>query len=88
MITARRRELRAAISSSDSSEEHSEVSEPYPHRSPPQSSLTRSPLRVIPYRWQVQRLLSKSERLEALLGELLPLRDEILDPVLLGGLLL
>jgi hypothetical protein len=40
-----------------SSEEQSDESSEYPHRAPPQSSLTRSPARVIPYLSQVQHEL-------------------------------
>jgi len=58
MSTPCRRVVFAAYSScSSSSEEQSDESSLYPHRAPPQSSLTRSPERVIPYRSQVQQLL-------------------------------
>jgi hypothetical protein len=55
MTTPLRRELAETILASSSSEEQQEsVSSPYPQRDPPQSSLTRSPERVIPYRSQEQ----------------------------------
>jgi hypothetical protein len=40
-----------------SSEEHSDDSSLYPHLAPPQSNLTLSPARVMPYRSHVQQLL-------------------------------
>lgn len=43
-----------------------------PHRAPPQSSLTRSPSRVMPYRSQVQQLLALLSEL-GVLDELLRL---------------
>lgn len=49
----------------ESSDEQSDASElPYPHRAPPQSSLTRSPLRVIPYRSQVQEPVETLDKLD------------------------
>jgi len=48
-----------------SSLEHSLESSLYPHLAPPQSSFTRSPLRVMPYRSHVQQLLP----LDTLLGD-------------------
>jgi hypothetical protein len=53
----RRVVLASYSSASSSSEEQSDESSLYPHRAPPQSSLTRSPERVIPYRSHVQQLL-------------------------------
>jgi CMP-N-acetylneuraminic acid synthetase len=51
MTTPLRRELAEMTLASSSSEEQQEsVSSSYPQRDPPQSSLTRSPERVIPYR--------------------------------------
>lgn len=53
-----------------SSDEHSDESSLYPHLAPPQSSFTRSPARVIPYRSHVQQLLREL----TLLGD-----DELVD---------
>jgi len=47
---------------SSSEDEQQDSSSEYPHRDPPQSSLTRSPARVIPYRSHEQdERLDRSE---------------------------
>jgi len=54
MTTPLRRELAETYLSSSSEEQHESVESSYPQREPPQSSLTRSPERVMPYRSQEQ----------------------------------
>lgn len=74
-------------SSSESLEQisESEAGDLLPQRLPPQSILTRSPLRVIPYRSQLQtELLSLKEERED--GDELSEREEIEEPVEDGGL--
>jgi hypothetical protein len=58
MTTPCRRVVLASYSiNASSSLEHSDESSLYPHLAPPQSSLTLSPDRVMPYRSHVQQLL-------------------------------
>jgi hypothetical protein len=75
-----RRVERGTYSSSED-EQHS--SSEYPQRDPPQSSLMRSPERVIPYLSQEQ--LEQSEPEETEDGEEESEREETLDPVEEGG---
>ena len=68
MTTPWRRVALVVLTTSSSSEsEQSELSPP--QRDPPQSSLTRSPLRVIPKRWQEQFEAELEVRETALAGE-------------------
>jgi len=81
------RELRdTEYSSSD--EQHELPSSLYPHRDPPQSSLTLSPPRVMPYRSHVQQPSSELGLLLRELaddGESLSERLERLEPTDDGG---
>jgi len=66
-----------------SSEDEQQSASEYPQRDPPQSSLMRSPARVIPYRSQEQ--LEQSEPEETEDGEEESEREERLEPAEEGG---
>jgi len=74
MTTPWRRVVFSSYTYSSSDEQSSESSE-YPHRAPPQSSLTRPPARVMPKRSHVQQLLPEL----TLLGELELVEREVRD---------